>query len=398
MKQNKMNNVYKAIMLILLTATITFIITSTVMYKNYKEIPTIKYVATDSVGRTFQTFKNYINEKYLYDIDENKMLESAIKGYVAGLGDDYSEYITKEEMTEYMEDTIGKYVGIGVYLIKDTESNKVCILGTMKGSPAAEAGIKSGDLINKVDDVEYTAEQLSEASAALRKEEGTIAKVEILRNDEIMTFDVERKKIKTNHIVSKVLENNIGYIEINSFDEGTYDEFVQNYEELKQKNIKALIIDLRNNGGGIVQEALNVADMMTEKDKTLLIMTEKKDNENITKATKDKEINLPVVVLINEGTASSSEILASAVKENNDNVKLIGTTTYGKGVIQTIFTLSDGSGLKLTTNEYFTPNRNSINKVGIKPDIEVKLPEGKNIYNIEEKEDTQLQKAIEVLK
>ena len=398
MKQNRMNNIYKAIMLILLTATITFIITSTIMYKKYSEVPTVKYVTTDSISRTFQTFKNYINEKYLYDIDENKMLESAIKGYVEGLGDDYSEYITKEEMTEYMQDTIGKYVGIGVYLVNDKEKNKVCILGTMKDSPAEEAGIKAGDLINKVDGVEYTGDQLSEASAALKKEEGTIAKVEILRNEEIITFEVERRKIKTNHISSEVLEGDIGYIQINTFDEGCYDEFVQNYEELKQKNIKGLIIDLRNNGGGIVQEAVNIADMMTEKDKTLLITTEKKDNEKITKATKDKEINIPVVVLINEGTASSSEILASAVKENNDNVTLIGTTTYGKGVIQTLYTLTDGSGLKLTTNEYFTPNRNSINKVGIKPDIEVKLPEGKNIYNIEESQDTQLQKAIEILK
>ena len=398
MKQNRMNNIYKAIMLILLTATITFIITSTIMYKKYSEVPTVKYVTTDSISRTFQTFKNYINEKYLYDIDENKMLESAIKGYVEGLGDDYSEYITKEEMTEYMQDTIGKYVGIGVYLVNDKEKNKVCILGTMKDSPAEEAGIKAGDLINKVDGVEYTGDQLSEASAALKKEEGTIAKVEILRNEEIITFEVERRKIKTNHIYSEVLEGDIGYIQINTFDEGCYDEFVQNYEELKQKNIKGLIIDLRNNGGGIVQEAVNIADMMTEKDKTLLITTEKKDNEKITKATKDKEINIPVVVLINEGTASSSEILASAVKENNDNVTLIGTTTYGKGVIQTLYTLTDGSGLKLTTNEYFTPNRNSINKVGIKPDIEVKLPEGKNIYNIEESQDTQLQKAIEILK
>lgn len=327
------------------------------------------------------------------------MLESAIKGYVAGLDDEYSEYITKEEMEEYMEDTTGKYVGIGIYIANNTKTNQIVVLMPMKGSPAEEAGIKSGDVITKIDGVAYTGEQLSEASSALKKEEGTKAKVEILRESgEIVELEVERRSIKVNHIETKVLNDNIGYMEIATFDDGCYEEFKTKWEELKNQNIKSLIIDLRNNGGGIVKEATDIADMMVEKGKTLLITSSKNKDEKITKATQEKTIDLPIVILVNENTASSSEILSAAVKENNDNVTIIGKTTYGKGVIQTIYNLTDGSGIKLTTNEYYTPKHNSINKVGIKPDIEVEFPKEENLYNVEEAKDTQLQKAIEVLK
>ena len=396
MKQNKLKTFYKAIMLILLTAVITFLITSTAMYNQNKQKESVT-VSQDKISRTFQIFRNYISQKYIGEIDDEKMIESAIKGYIKGLDDEYSEYITPSEMEEYMEDTVGKYVGIGVYILNNTDIDKIEVLMPIKGSPAEEVGILPGDIITKIDGIEYKGSQLSEASAALKQQEGTKAIVEILRNDEIMTFEIERRKIKVNHIESKVLEENIGYMEISTFDEGTYEEFEKAWEDLKQNNVTSLIIDLRNNGGGIVQEALNIADLMIEKDKTMLITTGK-SGEEVTKASKDKIINVPIVILINDKSASSSEILAAAVKENNENVKLVGKNTYGKGVIQTIFRLYDGSGLKLTTNEYYTPNRNSINKIGIKPDEEVELPDGKTLYTIDESEDTQLQKAIEILK
>ena len=393
----KMQRIYKTIMLVVLTAAITFIITSIAM-NNILGKENIKYISTNSsIGRTFQTFRDFIEKNYLGEINDEQMLESAIKGYVAGLKDEYSEYITKEEMEEYMQDTTGKYVGIGVYITNNIETNQIVVLMPMKGSPAEEVGIKSGDVISKVDGVAYTGEELSEASSALKNKEGTKAQIEILRNDEVLTLEVERREVKVNHIEAEVLENNIGYMEISSFDEGSYDEFIQKWEELKAKNIASLIIDLRNNGGGIVEEATNMADMMVEKDKTLLITKGKNDKEEITKSEKEKVINLPIVILVNENTASSSEILAAAVKENNENVKIVGTNTYGKGVIQTIFSLNDGSGIKLTTNAYYTPKHNEINKVGIKPDIEVELPEGEDFYSVEREKDTQLKKAIEIL-
>ena len=397
MESNKLQKIYKSIMLVVLTAAITFIITSVVMYNELGK-NNIKYVTTDSISQTFQMFKNYINQKYIGEMNEEEMIESAIKGYVAGLGDEYSEYITKAEMQEFMEDATGNYVGIGVYIANNSETNQIVVLMPIKGSPAEEVGIKSGDVITKVDGKAYTGEQLNEASNALKQEEGTKVTVEILRDGKTINFEVTRQAIKMNHIQVEVLENKIGYIQISTFDEGCYDEFVQKWEELEKKGITSLVVDLRNNGGGIVDEALKIADMFVEKDKTLLITKGKTEDEEITKAEKGKIINIPICVITNENTASSSEILAAAIKENNDNVTLIGTTTYGKGVIQTIYTLIDGSGLKLTTNEYFTPNHNAINKVGIKPDIEVELPEGEDYYTITRETDTQLQKALEILK
>ncbi len=394
----KKNNVYKIIMLVILTVAITFIITSIVMYNTLGK-NNVKYVSTDSIGRTFKTFHDFIEKNYLGEINEDEMLESAIKGYVAGLNDEYSEYITKEEMEEYMQDATGKYVGIGVYIANNTKTNQIVVLMPIKGSPAEEAGIKSGDVITKVDGVAYKGEQLSEASNALKKEEGTKVKVEILRESgETVELEIERRNIKVNHIETKVLNDNIGYMEISTFDDGCYEEFKTKWEDLKNQNIKSLIIDLRNNGGGIVKEATDIADMMVEKGNTLLITSSKNKGEKITKATQEKTIDLPIVILVNENTASSSEILSAAVKENNENVTIIGKTTYGKGVIQTIYNLTDGSGIKLTTNEYYTPKHNIINKVGIKPDIEVEFPKEENLYSVEEAKDTQLQKAIEVLK
>lgn len=399
MKSERIRKIYRTIMLIILTAAITFIITSIIMYNQYGSNKVNNIEVVDSISRTFRQFRNYINQKYIGEIDDEKMLESAIKGYIEGLGDEYSEYITKEEMQEYMQDATGKYVGIGVYIANNSVTNEIVVLMPIKGSPAEEVGLKTGDIIRKIDNIQYTGEQLSEASNALKQEEGTKVKVEVLRDNEIIEFEIERKSIKVSHIESEVLQDNIGYIEISSFDEGTYQEFEQAWENLKSQNITSLIIDLRNNGGGIVDEALDIADLMVDKDKILLIKSGKKDDNEITKAKKEKMITIPIVFLINESTASSSEILAAAVKENREDVTLVGETTYGKGVIQTIYTLMDGSGLKLTTNEYYTPNRNSINKIGIKPDIDIDLPEGVSLYSIEnDSDDLQLQKAIEILK
>ena len=255
--------------------------------------------------------------------------------------------------------------------------------------------MKSGDVILKVDDVEYKGEDIDACSSALKSEEGTIAKLEILRDGQILNIDVERKTIKVNHIETQIIDNKIAYMDIATFDDGCYEEFAEKWEAIRQNNsnITGLIIDLRNNGGGIVTEATDIADMMTNKDKTLLVIEGKNEQEEVVKAKTDKIINIPIVILVNGETASASEILTAAVKENNENVTIVGTKTYGKGIIQTIYTLTDGSGLKLTTNEYYTPNGNSIHKIGITPDYEVEFPEGKTKYTIEQKDDTQLQKA-----
>ncbi len=400
MRDQKRGNVYKIIMLVVLVAVITFIATTLFMYKYVGE--NVKYVQVSSgdkgISNTLASFRKIIDQKFLGEIDEQKVLNETIKGYIKGLNDPYTEYMTKEEMEEFSQDVMGNFTGIGIYLTKDIEKNAVIVISPIKDTPAHKAGILPGDIITKVDGVSYTGEQLNEASNKIKGEIGTSVKLEILRDGKTMEFEVTREHIKINHVESKVLENNIGYIEFNSFDEGCSEEFKQKLEELKEKNITSLIIDIRNNGGGLVTEALDIADFIVEKDATLLITTDKKQKEEVTKAKTDPIINVPVVLLTNSSSASASEILAGALKDNN-KATIVGEKTYGKGVIQELLTLTDGSGLKITTNEYFTPNRNKINKVGITPDVEVKLDEKlQGQLVLEEKDDTQLQKAIEILK
>ena len=297
-----------------------------------------------------------------------------------------------------MADATGNFVGIGIYMVKDTEANKIMVLSPIKGSPAEKAGILPGDLIVSVDGVQYTAEEMSVASNKIKGEEGTNVKIEILRGTETKSFELKRENIKVNPVEGKVLQNNIGYIEFSSFDEGTANEFKAKFEELSKQGIKSLIIDLRNNGGGIVDEALEIADYILAKDDVILYEVDKNNKEKIEKAKNDPIINMPIVVLTNENTASSSEILAGALKDHN-KAKIVGKKTYGKGVIQQLLTLPDGSGLKITAEEYLTPNKTKINKIGIEPDEKVELPDTvKNVLTIEEKDDTQLQKAIEILK
>ena len=218
------------------------------------------------------------------------------------------------------------------------------------------------------------------------------------RGQEIKTFEITRKKITTNPVIAEKLDNNIGYLEVTSFDENTAENFKSKYEELKAQGIDSLIIDLRNNGGGLVEEALKIADYIVPKGKELLVTVDKDGKEKVEKSKEDVLIDMPIVVLVNKNSASSSEILAGALKDLNE-ATIVGTTTYGKGVIQQFLTLRDGSGLKVTVEEYYTPNRTKINGVGIEPNEKIELPETiTNPLTVERKDDTQLQKAIELLK
>lgn len=401
MKEEKKNQIYKIIMIVVVSVFIAFIVTALSFYTYFIKNPIISSKnSTNSKDITskLQGYREIIDKYYLGEIDEEKLQEGAIKGYIEGLGDPYTEYITKEDMQDYLDDTMGNFVGIGIYMIKNTEQDKIQVLSTIKNSPAEEIGIKAGDLILTVDGVNYSASDMTTASNNIKGEEGTKVNIEVLRGNQTLKFEITRKKVKVNQVEGKILESNIGYIEFTSFDETTAEDFKNKYEELKSQGITSLIIDLRNNGGGIVDQALDIADYITEKDAVLLYEVNKNGKETVKESKKDPIINLPVIILTNENTASASEILAGALKDLG-KAKTVGTTTYGKGVIQQILQLSDGSGLKVTIEEYQTPNRNKIHKIGIEPDEKVELPEDlDNIFDIEESRDTQLQKAIEMLK
>ena len=400
MEKEKKNKVYKIVMLVILSVFITFMITSISLYTYFTKNPISLSAKTNNkdISKKLNQYREIIDKYYLGDVDETKLEEGAIKGYIEGLDDPYTEYISKEDMDSYLDDTMGNFVGIGIYMIKNTKYDKIQVLSTIKGSPAEEAGIQSGDLIVSVDGVEYKADDMTTVSNKIKGEEGTKVTIELLRGSENIKYELTRSKVKVNQVEGKVLSNDIGYIKFTSFDETTAEDFKTQYQELAKKNIKSLIIDLRNNGGGIVDQALEIADYISDKDSVLLYEVDKNNKETVRKAKTDPIINMPIVILTNENTASASEILAGALKDLG-KAKTVGTTTYGKGVIQQILKLNDGSGLKITIEEYQTPNKNKINKVGIEPDEKVELPDSvESIFTIKESEDTQLQKAIDMLK
>ena len=402
MDKERKNKIYKIIMIVAIAVFITFMVTSISLYtyfvNNPISITSKSSSSSKDIAGTLQKYKEIIDKYYLGDVDEEKLKEGAIKGYIEGLGDPYTEYISADEMEDYLSDTMGNVVGIGIYMVKNTEKGKIQVLAPIKGSPAEKAGIQAGDLILTVDGVDYSADEMTIASNKIKGEEGTTVTIEVLRGTETKKYELKREKVKVNQVEGKVLSNNIGYINFTSFDETTADDFKAKFEEINKQGIKSLIIDLRNNGGGIVDQALQIADYVADKDSVILYEVDKNNKETVKKAKTDPIINMPIIILTNENTASASEILAGALKDLG-KAKTVGTTTYGKGVIQQILKLSDGSGLKVTIEEYQTPNRNKIHKIGIAPDEEVKLPDSvTNVLNVTESEDTQLQKAIEMLK
>ena len=403
MEYEKKQRIYKTIMLVILTIIITVLITTIGLYKYWGNNKNVKYVmlptANSGVSAEISRLRAVIDKYYLGEIDEQKIIDGALEGYVSGLQDEYSEYIPKENMEEFKADTMGNYNGIGIYYGRLEENSKLIIIAPIKESPAYRAGILPGDIIVKIDDETISDDtSLTDIANKIKGEVETSVKLTIQRGEETKEFTIVRENIKLHYIDTKVLNDDIGYMDILSFDEGTSDDFTKKYEELKAKGIKSLIIDLRNNGGGIVQEATGIADTILKKDSTILIIKDKNGNEEVIKAEKDSSIDLPIIVLTNNNTASASEILTGALKDNKV-ARVVGDTTYGKGVIQNIFTLSTGAGLKLTTNEYFTPSNNKIHHVGIEPDEKIDLPEEyKNKINIPEEQDTQLQKAVEMLK
>lgn len=408
-KYVKKQKIYKVIMLMVLTAFITSIITAMYVVKLEGNIQSTgtntgassilsSLTSETNLTKSLKSIEKLVNNKYLNvsDIDETKAIDGAIEGYIDSLGDEYTEYIPADEMKEYTESIMGNFVGIGIYMIQNTEKNLVQVLSPIRESPAEKAGIKAGDLITKVNGVSYTADQMTEMSKTIKGEEGSNVTIEVLRGEQTLTFEVTRAKVNTNPIYSEKLENNIGYLEITSFDEGVAEDFKSKYLDLKEQGIKGLVIDLRDNGGGIVDEALKIVDYIVPKNQTTLITVDKDGKEEVSKSKEDRLVEEPVVVLVNSSSASASEIMAGALKDLKC-ATIVGTKTYGKGVIQQLLTLSNGAGLKITVEEYYTPNKTKINKVGITPDYEVLL-ETSITREPTDANDTQLNKAKEILK
>lgn len=347
--------------------------------------------------------KSLIDKNFLFDYKEEDLYEGSLKGMFANLGDPYTQYYSKNEFSKLMETLDGRYKGIGV-LVQASKEGFIKVVQVFDGSPASEAGLKEGDYIIKVEGKEYSADQMEEAVAIMKGEEDTNVKITVRRmkedgkNFEDIDMDVARRDVKVDTIDESLLgirDKKIGYIHIKSFDDVTGEDFEDSYKKLKEAGMEGLVLDLRNNPGGSLDVCLDIADKFL--DKGVIVTTEDKNGEVITEESDEEKDDIPMTVLVNENSASASEILSGALKDR-DRAKIIGKKTFGKGIVQKLFPLEDGSGAKITISEYHTPSGAKINKVGVEPDIEVEnSEEGLEISKDNLSKDDQFKKALQVL-
>lgn len=332
---------------------------------------------SDVVGQNtndkLEKIEDLINKNFYFEDEEQAKQDGIIKGYMEGLDDPYSVYYTAEEYAEFMEDTEGEYVGVGVQLSQNAETKVITVVKVFDG-PASEAGIQAEDIITKVNGEDITSQDIDAVVDKVRGKEGTDVTIGVYRGADASDheYTMPRRKVENPTVEYKMLEDNIGYIAVSSFYEVTADQYIAAVKDLESRGMEGLVVDLRDNGGGLLDIAVDMLDYMLPAGK--IVYTEDKDG-NVTSeytSTNEEQFTKPLAVLVNGYSASASEIFAGAIKDYELGT-LVGTNTYGKGIVQRMFPLDDGSAIKLTIAKYFTPNGNDIHKVGIKPEIEVEL-------------------------
>lgn len=319
-----------------------------------------------------EILSSYINRFYLNDIDYGKMGDIIYKAMVSGLDDKYAAYYTKDEYKDISEKTKGEFCGIGAYISQGKNDNYLKVAGVVKGGPAEKAGIKKGDIIVEVDGENIQGKDSSYAVSKMKGKKGTNVSISVMRkgNKKPITFNIKREVIHDNTVSYKMLDNNIGYISVSAFETVTKKQFKSAVDCLEKKNEKGLIIDLRDNGGGLLDTALDMLDQILPK--KLVVYTKDKNGVAEEYYTKDdKEIKIPIVILVNGNSASASEVFCGALRDYG-KAKLLGTKTFGKGIVQSSFAFRDGTGLKFTTSKYYTPKGINIHGTGFEPDIKVK--------------------------
>ena len=338
--------------------------------------------------------KKLIDETYLHDVKEKDLNEGIYKGYVEGLGDQYSAYYDKKETKELTESLDGSFSGIGAVMTQDASSGVITITRVYDDSPAKKAGIKTGDILYRVEEKTVTGKDLDKVVSWIKGKKGTKVNLTLLRgtNSDKIKVTATRDVINVETVKYKVLENQIGYISISEFDSVTGAQFAKALKQLQKKNIEGLVVDLRNNPGGSLSTVCDILDSILPKG--LIVYTKDKNGKKEEYTSDEKHrLNLPMSVLVNGQSASASEIFAGAVQDYG-KAEIIGTQTYGKGVVQNLFDLKDGTCVKLTTSEYFTPKGRSIDGKGITPDVKIEYK-----YNAKDpKADNQLDKAVSVVK
>ena len=333
---------------------------------------------------------------YLDEVTDEELDDGIYKGMLDALGDPYSEYYTMEELNALMEQSQGVYYGIGAYVSLDTVTSLPKITGLIEGSPAEEVDLRPNDIIYEVDGTSTYGMSLTEAVALIKGKEGTEVVLTIIREGEsdYLEVPVTRRKVESPTVNFEMLDETTAYIQITEFDDVTVDQFTEALAMAKGSGMKGLILDLRANPGGNLSAVVEIARMMLPEG--MIVYTENKYGERSEYTCDGKnKLEVPLVVLTDMNSASASEILAGAIKDYGIGT-LVGTTTYGKGIVQQIIPFSDGSAVKLTISSYFTPNGNNIHGIGIEPDVEIEF-DGETYYGTEDHYDNQLEKAKEVL-
>lgn len=357
------------------------------------------FSSDDGVARKskLKQLKTVIDEYYLGEVDEEQLREYSYKGMIAGLEDPYSVYYTKEEYEDVEESSEGIFSGVGIVLTQDMETKAITVVKPMKDGPAQKAGIKAGDILTKVEGEEISSdEDLSSVVSRVKGKEGTKVTLTFSRDGKEKDYTLTRQEIKNPTVEYEMLENKVGYIKITEFDEVTVEQFDDALSQLENDGMKKLVLDLRDNPGGLLDAVVDIADRILPTG--MIVYTEDKNGKKTEYEAKSAEcVEQPIAVLINGNSASASEILAGAIQDYKAGT-LVGTTSYGKGIVQNIFQLGDGSAVKLTIANYYTPKGRNIHKKGIDPDVEVELKESlKDEIEIKKSEDNQLQEALKVL-
>lgn len=395
-KNNKTKRIVLIVLALILTNVLTFCLTSWGVIKmpNRIVLHTNNQVVADALTK-INSLEKVIQSNYYQDVDDTALMDGALKGMFSAIGDEYSKYYTVEEFTKMLEQSGGSFEGIGI-LVTEDESETAVVVTPYKDTPAGNAGMQAGDRIIKVDGEDLTGKGMDYAVSKMRGKKGTEVTVTVRRDEGELSFTMIRDTISTTSVDGKVLDNGIGYIEISEFIETTGKDFNAKMDELESAGINGLIIDLRFNGGGLVDQAVEVADRLM--DEGMVVYTvDKQGNREDYKSTDDRHFDKPVVVLVNDCSASASEILAGALQDRG-KAKLVGIQSFGKGIVQTVQELTDGSGFQITTATYYTPNGRNIHGTGLTPDVIQEQTAGHEyVLDVPQNQDLQLQKAIEII-
>lgn len=361
---------------------------------------------SDNVGTSALTgsskssiIKQYIDKYFMEDVDNDILTEGMYKGMLESLNDPYSVYYTKDEVESLKQSSEGEYVGLGISVTQNNETKVITVTKVYDDSPAKDAGIESGDTIYSINDNVLTDETLDELLVDIKGEEGKEVKMQLKRGEETIDADMKLREVLIDVVSYEMLEDNIGYIIIDQFTGTSTEQVEEAINDLKSQGMERIIVDLRDNPGGQLECIQAILNYFLPKDK-LLLYSETKDGEQERYYTENDGLitDMPLCVLVNENSASASEVFAGVVK-CYDRGKLVGTKTFGKGIMQSTFGLSDGTAIKLTIGKYYLPDDSNIHGIGIEPDYEVKLPEDvTNVWALKHPDDPQLTKAIEVVK